>query len=208
MRILVLGAAGRTGRHVVEQALGHGHDVRAFVRSSDLGVSHPRLEVVRGNIMDFDAVDGAVNGVDAVISAVGSGGGKDVRVYSEGIGNVIHAMALHDVRCLVVMTAAGVFARDDKKISLAFRALIATVLRPVYEDMERLEQRVAASGLDWTIVRPVGLSDAEQTGHYRLSLDGTMLRKATRISRADVAALMLKAAESGAWVRRTLLIAD
>jgi putative NADH-flavin reductase len=208
VRILVLGAAGRTGRLVVEQALGHGHDVRAFVRTSEPGFSHPRLEVVHGDVLDFEAVDAAVAGVDAVISAVGSGGGGEVRVYSEGIGNVIHAMTLHGVRCLVVMTAAGVFARSDKNISLGFRAMIATVLKPVYDDMERLEQRVAASDLDWTIVRPVGLSDAEQSGHYRLSLDGSMLRKATRVSRADVAALMLKAAESGAWVRRTLLIAD
>jgi putative NADH-flavin reductase len=208
MRILVVGAAGRTGRQVVEQALGHGHDVRALVRSTPLSVDHERLEIVTGDVLDFDAVSAAVEGVDAVVSALGSGGGREVRVYSEGIGAVVHAMALREVPKLVVVSAAGVFARKDPLISLGFRTMIATVLKPVYDDMERMEQRVAATGLDWTIVRPVGLSDGPLTGHYRVSLDGSMLPKANRISRADVAAACLMALTSPAYSRATLVVAD
>jgi putative NADH-flavin reductase len=159
-------------------------------------------------VLDFEAVSAAVEGVDAVISALGSGGGRDVRVYSEGIGNVVHAMALHQVPKLVVVSAAGVFARKDPLISLGFRTMIATVLKPVYDDMERMEQRVAATGLDWTIIRPVGLADGPLTGHYRVSLDGSMLAKANRISRADLAAACLKAITSPAYSRATLVVAD
>jgi len=207
--ILVIGAAGRTGRLIVEQALGHGHSVRAMVRSNGLEMSHERLEVVTGDVLDFEAVSAAVQGADAVAFALGSGGGKDkdVRVFSEGIGNVLHAMALHDVTSLVALSAAGVFARSDSRMSLGFRAMIATVLKPVYDDLERMEQRVAASGVSWTIVRPVGLADTPATGRYRLSLDGTLLPKAARVSRADVAALSLKALESGSFDRVTLVVA-
>jgi len=108
---------------------------------------------------------------------------------------------------LVAISAAGVFARKDSRIALSFRALIATVLRPVYDDMERMEQRIAASGVGWTIVRPTALSDEEATGDYRVSLDGSLLPKAKRISRADVAALALKAIETGAFEGKTLVIA-
>lgn len=208
MRILVIGGAGRTGSHVVEQALGHGHDVRAFTHSSALAVEHPRLEIVKGDATSFDDVEPAVAGCEAVVFAVGSGGGRDVRVYSEGIANVLHAMALHEVDRLVAVSAAGVFARSDRRISAGFRLMMATVLKPVYDDMERMEQRIAASGVDWTVVRPVGLSDGPQTGHYRLSLDGSLLPKATRVSRADVAALALKAVETRSFSRSTLVIAD
>ena len=208
MVILVVGAAGRTGRQIVEQALGHGHEVRAMVRSMELGLAHDRLEVVTGDALDFDTVNAAVEGVDAVAFAVGSGGGRDIRVYSEGIANVLHAMAAHDVFSLVAVSAAGAFDRKAPELGMGFRAMMATVLKPVYDDMERMEQRIAASGASWTIVRPVGLTDDPATGHYRLSLDGSMLPKASRVSRADVAALCLKALETGSFDRMTLVIAD
>ncbi|MDZ4168313.1 MAG: NAD(P)H-binding protein [Coriobacteriia bacterium] len=208
MRILVVGAAGRTGRHVVEQALGHGHEVRAFTHSAPLDIVHPRLQVVTGDARSFDEIEPAVAGCDAVVFAVGSGGGRDVRVYSEGIANVLHAMASHEVDRLVAVSAAGAFARTDRRMSAGFRLMIATVLKPVYDDMERMEQRIAASGVDWTVVRPVGLSDGSLTGRYRLSLDGSLLPKSTRVARADVAALALKAVETGSFSRSTLVIAD
>jgi len=206
MRILVLGAAGRTGRLIAEQALGHGHEVRAMVRGTDLGITHPRLEVVSGDVLDFESVSVAVEGTDAVAFAIGSGAGREVREFSEGIANVLHAMALHEVQALVAISAAGVFARGDRRLSLGFRAMMATSLKAVYDDLERMEQRIAASGVSWTIVRPVGLSDDEATGHYRLSLDGSLLAKAKRVSRADVAALALKALETGSFDRATLVI--
>ncbi len=206
MNLLVIGAGGRTGREVVTQALGHGHNVRAFVRATQPGITHPRLEIFSGDVTSFDDVDAAMDGMDAVVSAIGSGNGREVRVYSEGIANVMHAMAVHGVSKLVAVSAGGVFARTDPKLSLGFRAMIATVLAPVYDDLERMEQRIAASGMDWTIVRPSGLSDGEQTGQYRLSLDGSLLPKAGRISRADVAAVLLKAAETNAFSRKTILV--
>ena len=76
MVILVVGAAGRTGRQIVEQALGHGHEVRAMVRSMELGLAHDRLEVVTGDALDFDTVNAAVEGVDAVAFAVAREGAE------------------------------------------------------------------------------------------------------------------------------------
>jgi len=208
MRIVVIGAAGRTGREVVRQALGHGHDVRAFVRSTTLDLADARLETIAGDVLSFDDVEHAVRGCDAVVFAVGSGGGREVTVFSEGVANVLHAMAVHGVDKLVAISAAGAFARKDPRISLGFRLMISTVLKPVYDDMERMEQRVAASGVDWTIIRPVGLTDGPLTGTYRVSLDGSLLPKAERIARADVAALALKAVETHAFSRSTLVVAD
>lgn len=206
MRIFVIGGAGRTGHRIVEQALGHGHTVRVLVRSNPMPVSHPRLEVVHGDVTDEDAVAAAIEGVDAVAFAIGSGGGRDVRVFSEGIGNVLFGMALHGVDRLVAISAAGAFDRSNPRLPLRFRLLIATTLRPVYDDLERMERRIAASGVSWTIVRPTGLSDGPATGTYRVSLDGSVPTKLERVSRADVAAVALKALETGMFHRRTLVI--
>lgn len=207
MRILVFGAAGRTGRHVVEQALGHGHLVRAFVRSSPLAIDDPGVEIFWGDVRRFEDVEPAVVGCDAVVFAVGPGRERGAHVHEEGIGHVLHAMALHDVRALSAMSAAGAFARTDPRIPFAFRALMATVLKPVMDDLEAMERRIAASGVEWTVVRAGGLTDGPQTGVYRLSRDGSPLPKAGSIARADVAAVLLKAVEGGAFARQTLLVA-
>jgi putative NADH-flavin reductase len=208
MRVLVIGAAGRTGRLVVEQALGHGHDVTAFVRDTDLDAAHPRLTHLRGDVLDFDAVSGAVAGHSALALAVGRGGRSAAGLHEAAAGNVIHAMALHGASRLAVLSAAGAFARTDPNLSFGFRAQIATTLRSLYDDLERMERRVMASDLDWTIVRPVGLSDTPATGHYRISRDGSIPAKVSRISRADVAAVMLKALETDLYRRRAVVVAQ
>jgi len=207
VRILVLGAAGRTGRLVVERALGHGHEVTAFIHTNPLAMTHERLTKVTGDVRDFSAVESAMSGQDAVAFALSQGSG-DKGVHEAGIANVIHAMAANDVRRLAAISAAGTFARTDKALTRSYRALIKTTMRGIYDDLEAMERRIMATGLDWAIVRPVGLTDDPPSGTYRVSLDGTLLKKAARISRADVASVVVKALETDTYLRRTVVIGD
>jgi uncharacterized protein YbjT (DUF2867 family) len=85
--------------------------------------------------------------------------------------------------------------------------LMASVLRSTYDDLEAMERRVMASDFDWTIVRPVGLSDTPATGHYRFSLDGSPLSGGKRVPRADVASLVVKSLETDTYWRRAVVIA-
>jgi putative NADH-flavin reductase len=203
VNIVVFGAAGRTGRLVVERALGHGHAVTAFVHTTALDLDHPRLTAVAGDVLDFEAVSSAVEG-QAGVAFVLSGASS----HEPGIANVIHAMALHEVRRLSAVSAAGAFAHNDTALSFAYRTLINTVMRAGYEDLEKMEQRIEASDLDWTIVRPMGLTDGPATGQYRVSLDGAIPPKPKSIARADVAALLLKALETDTYLRRAVVIAQ
>ena len=208
MRVLVFGAAGRIGGNIVRIALGHGHDVTAFVHETPMQVIHERLTTIMGDVCDFAAVNEAVAGKQAVAFVVAQGAGGDRSLHEDGIANVIHAMAANEVRRLAAVSAAGAFARTDKRLSGKYRALIATTQRGSYDDLEAMELRVMASDLDWTIVRPTGLSDDPPSGTYRISLDGSLLPKASRISRADVAAVVLKALETDTYHRRAVVIAD
>ena len=208
MRIVVFGAAGRTGTQIVERALGHGHQVTAFTHDTPLALTSPKLTTVVGDVRDFDAVAAAIEWQNAVAFAVSQGSGSGSDIHEAGMANVIHAMAAYDVYRLAAVSAAGAFARTDKRMSLAFRAMIATTMRPVYDDLEAMERRIMASGLEWAIVRPVGLTDEPPTGQYRVSLDGSLLPKASRISRADVASVVVKALETDTYLRRTVVVAD
>jgi putative NADH-flavin reductase len=207
MRILVLGAGGRTGAHVVEQALGHGHDVTAFVRdASRLDVAHARLTVAVGEVTDLAAVRDAVDRQDAVIAALESEGGGSGHVHSDGTANAIRAMSARGVRRLVVMSAAGVGA-ESAALPLTLRLLIATpVMRGLYEDLGRMEGDVMLSDLVWTIVRPARLVEGPFTGRYR-TVPGPVVPKGVRISRADAAALMLKCAEGGLFAHEAIAVA-
>ena len=207
MKILVLGASGATGRQVVEQALGHGHDVVAFVRDpATFGLRNERLTVIAGDVTDPVAIQTAVQGCDAVISTLGSRGERPVSVYSDGVANTIRAMTARGIRRLVVVSSSGVGA-NASKLSFAARAMRTLPgLRPVYEDMERMEGDVMLSDLDWTIVRPAALSDGPLTGIYRV-VEGNMVPKGSKISRSDVAALLLKCAQGGLYVRRAVAVA-
>lgn len=207
MRILVLGASGRTGRHVVEQALGHGHEVVALVRDpAALPFAGPSLTVAVGDVTDPAAVQAALTGCDAVISALGSGGQRPVHVYSDGVANTIRAMTARGIRRLVVVSSSGIGVSPGE-LSVAGRAMRRLPkMRPVYEDMERMEGDVMLSDLDWTIVRPAALTEGAMTGIYRV-VEGATVPKGARISRADLAALLLKCAEGKRYVRRAVAVA-
>jgi uncharacterized protein YbjT (DUF2867 family) len=208
MRLLVVGASGRTGRSVVEQALGHGHDVRAVVHRTPLATEHDRLEVVHGDVRDLDFMLEAVGGMTAVASVLGARPGPESRVLPDGIATIIHAMATHAVSPLAAVSAAGAGNRSDPGLALGYRMLMRTALKSTYDAFEEMEQRIMASDLEWTIVRPVGLTDGPLTGDYRVSLDGTVPPKSSTISRADVAAFVLKALETRAFSERAVVVAD
>lgn len=207
MRVLVIGASGRTGRQVVDRALGHGHEVTAFARSGHIDPPDDRVRAVSGDALDFDAVCAAIEGQDAVILAVGRKSAPYAPLHEPVAANVIHAMALHRVYRLSVLSAAGTFARNDPNISLAYRARIATVAKGAYDDLEGMERRVMASDLDWTIVRARAMSDDPPTGDYRITLDGSIPKGQGRVSRGDVAGLLLKAVESDTYRHQAVVIA-
>jgi putative NADH-flavin reductase len=208
MRILVIGAAGRTGRQIVERALGHGHDVTALIHNTPLPIENEALNVVQGDVRDLDVVRRAVVGHSAVAFALSQGSGAGADIHEAGIATVIQAMAECMVSRLAAVSAAGTFARNDKKLPFGYRTLVATAMRAVYDDLEAMEMRIMASDLDWTIVRPVGLTDDPPGGRYRVSLDGSLLAKASRISRADVASVVVKALETDTYWRRAVVVAD
>ncbi len=208
MRLLVMGATGRTGREVVAQALAHGHEVTAFVHDVPPGIENAGVREVSGDVLDFRAVSSAVLGQEAVVFALSHGRSAEGGVLANGIANIIHAMATYRVGKLVAVSAMGTFARNDRRLSLRYRTLVGTTLRSVYDDLEAMERRIMASDLDWTIVRPSGFTDGPLTGDYRISLGGEVLKGAKQISRADVAAFVLKAVGGSAYSRRAVTIAQ
>lgn len=211
MHIALFGATGGTGRQIASQALQEGHAVTALVRDpsrlqpSEAGEPSPTaaMTIVEGNVLDPGAVAQTVAGADAVFVALGTTRRNPPDVVSSGTAVVIDAMKAAGVRRLVVVSSLGVADSRDQ-VPWWFKILRATFLRSRFVDKEVQEQLVRESGLDWTILRPGGLTDGPPTGRGDLGTQDSV--QAGLISRADVAAMALRVAASAGTVRRVLAV--
>ncbi len=209
MRVVVVGATGRTGRHLLGYALAAGHHVTAVARDpSRIGGSHPRLEVLSGDLFDAFSVERAIRGRDAVLCAAGTGTLGTARcpttLYSVGTRHILNAMVRHGVSRLITITSAG--TTDDPSLPWFFRHVVRRLLAPTLHDMGRMEREIVSNPLAWTVVRPARLVDLPTTGRYRLELE-TLPPGGREIGRADLASFMVQHLERPDFVRRFVAVA-
>ncbi|SFD49344.1 NAD(P)-dependent oxidoreductase [Streptomyces aidingensis] len=202
MKLIIFGANGPTGRLATARALAEGHRVTAVTRRpADFPLSGPRLRVTGADVLDAAAVEETVAGHDAVLSALGVPYGREpVAVYSRGATHITEAMAKHGVRRLVCITSTVLFDVEPPGEGLFFRKVLEPFIvrfigRTVYEDMRRMEAVLRESGLDWTVIRPAGLFDAEDVSAYRVAAERLPGRFTSRADLAD--ALLRQATDSG-----------
>lgn len=202
MRLIVFGATGTIGRHLVDQALSQGHLVTAFSRQpSALRVDHQNLTRQAGDVLDASAVADAVQGHDAVLIALGAGRKGTVR--SVGTRHVVEAMERHGVRRLVCQTTLG--AGDSRALLNFFwkRIMFGLLLREAYADHEAQEAIIKQSDLDWVIVRPAAFTDGPATGACKHGFPPTEKNLKLKISRADVADFMLRQLTDDTYLRQS-----
>lgn len=195
MHLTVFGGTGGTGAAVLAAALAAGHSVTAPVREpSRLALAaHERLRPVRADVLDPPSLAGTVDGADAVLSALGTRGNRPTTVYSAGVTNILDVMGHADVRRLVAVSAipVGPCSEADAFDRWVVLPILYRLFGHGYADMARMEQVLRGSDADWTVVRPPRLTDGPATGRYRTAVD-EHLRRAGKISRADLAEAMLR----------------
>jgi uncharacterized protein YbjT (DUF2867 family) len=196
MTLVVLGASGATGRHVVSTALRRGHHVVAPVRRAGTFAPGAGLdEVVWPDVTDVATLTRALPGAGAVISALGGADEGPTTVCAEGVRSAVTAMKAAGVDRLIAVSAHGVLETHDRSLySTAVWATVADRMR----DKEAMEPLITASGLKWTIVRPPKLSDHE-IGKYATGVD-LRIRLWSSIARADLAAFLVDEAETPRYV--------
>jgi uncharacterized protein YbjT (DUF2867 family) len=188
MNLVVLGATGRTGRLVVEQALSAGHSVTALVRSPQkLTTHHPNLHVVTGEATDVSAVSRALEGADAVIGTLGGGGS----VIADSTRAIVAAAPKTGVRRIVLLST---FAAERDRLGAGTRLLTSIGMGAMLKDKTAGEEMLRRSDLDWTIVYASMLTDGPASGSIAVLPEGTRRGMTQKISRADVAAWMIEAA--------------
>lgn len=206
MRIAVFGATGGTGQALVDQALGRGWEVVAAVR--DPAPLSPRdgLSLVVGHVLDPSVASQAIEGTDAVLSALGFRrhlrGPSGTTLYSDSARLFVDVIDRATCCRLIFVTSAGV-EQDDRSELWPYRHIVKPLwLAGGYDDMRRAESIVRASDLEWVLVRPGRLTDGPQTNAYRVS-PRFRPAHANAISRADLAAFMLDQVSGNDWLHST-----
>ena len=202
MRVLIIGASGGTGRQLVNQALERGHTVTAFVRDpSRLSIQHPKLKIIKGDVLDYSSVEAAVHGQEAVISALGHHRYfSTARIVSEGTRNLLRAMEIQGVQRFVCETSLGL-GDSVGRMGLFYTFFIIPAVLPLYFwDKMRQERLISSSNLDWVIVRPGALTNGKKRNSYRHGPKVGNFIWTVRISRADVADFMLNQLEEDTYL--------
>lgn len=209
MKLTIFGATGRTGKHLVKQALAAGHVVTAYVRNpARLTLRHENLRVVQGELTDAQKVAEAIAGAEAVISVLGATRSGPAIFLATAAENIVAGMQQHGVRRLVFATGAGVRAPEDVPVGIHkwIGGLMRLVARDVLEDSARAVEIVKASGLDWVIARTPMLRDGPYNGQYRVGFVGKQIGRT--LTRGNFAHFLLQQAVEPAWLHRMPALSD
>jgi putative NADH-flavin reductase len=202
-RLLILGATGRTGQHLVAQALEQGHQVTAFVRDpAKLPTRHERLHVTVGTIVEkSDALEQAMNGQETVISVLGVGTSlKSGHLIERGVPVMVAAMRSAGIGRLIFTSAIGV-GPAFSEAPLFSKLVIRVLLKDIYPDKLVGENLIRKSDLDWTIVQPAGLTNGPLTRRYRAG-EHLRHRSFATVSRADLAHFLVSQLDDRTYVRK------
>jgi putative NADH-flavin reductase len=195
VNVTVFGAGGRSGHDVVAEALARGHAVTAVVRRPPDPPPDPSVRLVTGDARDPAAVGAALEGADAVISAMGPKNGTQDTAYSDAVGGLVAAMGSRGPSRLIITANTRVL--DDGSLDGPFA--------DVSGEHRRAFAKLRASGLDWTVVAASMLSDAAATGGYTATLGA--LGASGEIDRLDFARAVVDAMEHDDWEGTVVAVA-
>ncbi|MBS1523435.1 MAG: NAD(P)H-binding protein [Bacteroidetes bacterium] len=217
MHILILGATGRTGRILLFEALKRGHKVTILIsHKGALRISPELVEVYEGTPLNKFTLADAMKGCDVVLSALNISRVSDFPwsklrtskdFLSESMGHILEAARENKVKRIIITTAWGV-AETYKDIPFWFRWLIKNSnIKYPYYDHGKQEQLLQSSNMNWTIVRPVGLTDSMRPREVKVTIDNKPKPSLT-ISRRNLALFMLDVLEKNLYNRQCPVISE
>jgi len=208
--ILVVGATSGIGKLALEEATRRDLPVRAFARSADSLEKSRLVDPFPGDATDRGDVVRALRGVRGVIYALGISESLSMlwekeTLFSTTTEILVEAMIETKVSRLVAVTGYGA-GRSREAMSAIERLGHRALLGRVYSDKDRQEQIILHSALQYTIVRPVILTDGPRSGKAEVKRDPAGWHNGI-VSRADVAAYLVDAVENDLDIGRDVVLA-
>lgn len=214
MKILLLGATGRTGKLVLALALRKGYQVNCLVRNSKRLEEQDSIRIFEGNPSKREDLQSAMTSCECIISVLNvsrksdfpwSGLRTPKKYLSEVMSLLIPLAEKSRIKRIIVCSAWGV-AETKKDIPLWFKWFIEhTNIGKAYQDHERQERLLMQSDLNWTIVRPVGLTNTKKEQGIRETFENVP-KPALTISRQRVAQYIVDRIDDDKLIKKAVVI--
>ena len=211
-KILLLGSTGRTGKYLLEELLRRNYQVNILVRDiQKIKIQSDLLTVFEGTPSNIDDLEKALSGCSVIFSALNTARTSDFPwaklrtpkdFLEKAIQNIIKSNESYSLENLIVISAWGV-AETRKDLPFWFRWMIDfTNVKYGYLGHEDQECLLKSSNLNWTIVRPVILTNTEKIKPVLVSL-GNYPKPNYLISRLNVANFMIDIFEKKLYLKQT-----
>ena len=212
MKILLLGATGRTGKLVLQALLKSGYEVNCLARNSERIIPANGVTIMEGNASNSEDLQRAISDCEHVISVLNISRKSGFpwsklrtpkKYLSDVISRLVPISEMEKVKRIVVCSAWGV-AETRNDIPKWFRWLIDNSnVGVTYLDHERQEKIITESKLDWTIVRPVGLTNSKRNETIKESFGS---KPNLTISRHSVAKYMVDSLDKEKLIEKKVVI--
>ncbi len=203
MKIIVFGATGKTGQLFLEEALKAGFDITAYVRNPDkLKLKSDHLKIIKGSVLNFEEVSLAMAGNDAVVSCLGGDGNEKSTILTEMSDVIVKAMKETKVKRIVYASTAGI----HNEFPFVTNFIVKLFLGNAIKDHKGAAKNIMIDSLDYTILRPLALTDGPKTGKYRAVTEGVP-KGGKKISRADYASFIAEVVKENKYIKQSIGLA-
>ena len=206
MNVLILGSTGASGKEIIKKLLEKEHAVTALARDpSKLDIKDERLFVFKGNVLEPGSWVNHLDNKDAVISALGVGKSlKSKDLISKSVDIVLPAMKEKNIKRLIFLSAFGV-GETYKQASFIQKFVFGTFLKNLYADKKKADEKIMQSGLEWTLVYPVLLTNKQFSGSYKTG-EKLPMKGMPKLTRADLADFIVGQLTDRSYIRKSPVI--
>lgn len=209
IKIAVIGGTGKSGKYLVKTLLNEGIPFKLLLRNpANFQINSPLIEIIKGNVADYETVSKLVQGCQAVLSTLGLGIPASERtLFSKAATNVIQAMQEWNVRRYIVTTGLNVDTPLDKKSK---KTTFATDWMyenfPISTANRQLEYEILeASSIDWTLVRLPLIEQTDERASISTSLEDC---PGDKISATDLAHFIIEQLQDDTFAKKSPFIAN
>lgn len=209
IKIAVIGGTGKSGKYLVKQLINQGFNVKVLLRNpNSFQINSPLVEIVEGNVTNYNSVYSLIKGCQAVISTLGLGiPASEPAIFSQATTNVIQAMNECNVRRYIVTTGINVDTPFDKKSSkTSFATDWMRKNYPISTSSKQLELDILTnSNVDWTLVRLPLIEQTDERWTISASLDDC---PGDKISATDLAFFLIEQLFNEEFIKKSPFIAS
>lgn len=215
MKVLVIGATGRTGKLIVEEAVKRGYEVAAIARDPEK-LKEYKVEITQGTPYDYETVEKAIKGCEAVINTINVSRKSDnpwaalrspKDLISKSASNTVKAMEAMGIKRFVALSTIGAGTSWKNTPALLRFMVSISNLKVAFQDHGRQEEILKNSSLDYTICRAPILTDEINNTGAMATPEGEKPAKNT-LSRNSAAEFFLNIIENNELIRQTVSISN